>query len=33
MTLQTDKGQTFSIYTALSDAEVADLMANYLSKK
>jgi hypothetical protein len=32
MTLSNDHGKTFSIYTALSDAEVADLMANYLSK-
>lgn len=32
MTLRTEQGQTFSIYTALSDAEVADVIANYLSK-
>lgn len=33
MTLRNDQGKEFAIYTELNDEEVADLMANYLSKR
>lgn len=33
MTLQDEKGQTFSIYTALAQSEIEDIKKNYLEKK
>lgn len=33
MTLQDEKGQTFSVYTALPQDEIEDIKSNYLEKK